>query len=384
MRNVRKRQPGHTRPNAMLSRLPGKTDLAVAALSALLVPPSRLWALGRRLKAKLHAMGLCPTCRPKALAVGVGGMAAESRGRVLLTSWLLGWARARNVAVAVAASPGDGRPPVVPYQLTPGDDCDVTGIEAALIVGYAPDTRLILDTDPIRAARTAERTFAPKMLVLQDALADPRLKKDIELAILTADDLGAGWDRVFPAGHWRRDASTLAQADAFCVFAGPLAQHAALEAAKKRLAPFDKPVFGLSFDIWRWHGPEKAVAGEELAGAPYVAVLAESDRELLPEMLRRQIGVAPRIIFFVHDRHRFSHQDFENLRADAARFKARNILTAPRLALKLAQHGGVLDGYAMWTYDPEVVFGPSLTDGTPFLTWWEKAFEQAARKRNTP
>lgn len=382
MRNVRRRPPLRVRLAGLLPKFPCKAALIRIATAALLVPPSRLLARIRRLKDKLHAMGLCRTCRPETFSVGVGGMSAECRGRVLLTSWLLGWARANGVAAAVAAPPGDGHPPVMPYQVTPGEDCEATGIETALLVGYVPDAPLILDADSIRAAKTAVRAFAPDMLVFQDALADPRLALDLRLAILTADDLGHGWDKVFPAGSWRRDASALARADAFCVYAGPLTLPTVMTAAQRRLAPFGKPVFGLTFDIWRWRGPEGEVSGEALAGSPYVAVLAESDREVLPEMLRRHIGVSPRLVFFVHDRHRFTCQDFENLRADAERLKARNILTSPRLALKLALAGDLLDGHAVWTYDPEVRFGPSLFTDVPFLSWWEAAF--AAGKHPTP
>lgn len=383
MRNVRKRPTSGERLEALLSRLPGKAALTELAKSTLLVPPARLLTLYRHLRDRLHALGLCRTFHPDTVAVGVGGMAAESRGRVLLTSWLLGWAKARGVTAAVAAPPGEGHPPVMPYQVTPGDALEITGIETALLASYVPDVPLVIDASPIRGARTAMRAFAPDLLVLEDALADPRLAVGITLAILSPDDLGPGWNQMFPAGHWRRDISALARADAFCIFAAPHLQATAMAMAQKRLGTFGKPVFGLSFTIWRWHGPEGPVPREALAGEPYIAVLGESDRDMLPEMLRRQMGASPRMVFFVHDRHRFTLQDYESLRADALRLKTKNILTSPRLAIKLAQAEEALDGFAVWTYDPEVVFGPSLFTDVPFLSWWEAAYA-AAGKKHTP
>ncbi len=380
----RRRPEGRNRPSAFFATRFGPKELARRLLVALMLPVSRLYALSRRLQLRLYALGLCRTCRPRAVVVGVGGMSAESRGRVLLTSWLLGWARAQQVEAAVVAPLGEGRPPFLPHQVAPGGDPDDSGIEAALLASYAPDVRCLVDADPIRAAVAAMREFSPHMLVLQDALGDPRLGRDADLAILTAEDLGAGWDRVFPAGAWRRDASALAGAAAYCVFAGSANLEAALQAADNRLGHRGKPIFSLSFDIWRWRGQGGSVAARELADSPYVAVLGESDRDLLPPMLRDHIGVAPRMIFYVHDRHRFTRQDFESLRADAVRLKARNILTSPRFELKLRQGGDALAGQAVWTYDPEVVFGPSLHTDVPFLTWWESVFLAAARGRLKP
>lgn len=353
-------------------------------LRALLIPPSRLVACGQRLRARAHAMGLCRTCRPAVATVGVGGMSPDCRGRVLLTSWLLGWGKAMNVTTAVSAPRGDGQPPVLPFQVTPGGDPDALGVEATLLSSYDPAVRCVIDTDPVRAATTAVRAFAPDLLVVQDAFGDARVAKDIDLALLTPDDLGPGWNRVFPAGTWRRDATALAGASAFLVFAGPLSLDAAMAAAAKRLAGYGKPIFSLTFSIWRWRGPDGAGTAATLAEAPYIAVLGESDRDILPELLRRQLGASPRMAFFVHDRHRFTRQDFEHLRADAARLRVRNILTSPRLALKLAQAEGALDGHAVWTYDPEVVFGPSCNTDVSFLAWWEEAFLAAMQERRRP
>ena len=101
-------------------------------------------------------------------------------------------------------------------------------------------------------------------------------------------------------------------------------------------------------------------------------------------MLRQQLGTAPRLAFFVHERHRFTRQDFEHLYADATRLRVPNILTSPRLALKLRSGGDTLAGLSVWTYDPEVLFGPSLLTAVPFLAWWEAAFAAVTEGRQVP
>ncbi len=384
MRRTRRNKEGRSRPSVFLPARPALTDLGRKALGLALLVPAGLHALWRRLETRLRAWGLGGSFRPEAVTVGVGGMGPESRGRVLLTAWLLGWARARGVSAAVTAPLCGGKPPARPFQVSPDGDPGHSGIDTALLARYTPWCRILIDSDPGRAARFAMRAFAPNLLVADDVLADPRLGRDLELAVLTADDLGPGFGRMFPAGRWRRDVSALSRATAFCVFDGPLTLEATMAAAGRRLAGYGKPVFGLTFRIWRWRGPGGADASEALAGEPYIAVLGESDREMLPELLRRELGLSPRLSFFVHDRHRFTRQDFENLRADADRLRVRNILTSPRLAIKLRQAGGALDDCAVWTYDPEVVFGPTINADGPFLSWWEAAYDAAARGRQTP
>lgn len=382
-RRTRRRRDKPSRPSSLSSARPAPGELGRRLLSLLLAVPAWFFALYRRLEAKCFALGLAKVCRPAAATVAVGGMSPDCRGRVMLTSWLLGWAAARGVSAAVAGPVGDGCPPVRPFQVMPGTSPDEAGVESALLARYAPSGRFLIDADPRNAATSAVRAFGPDMLVLQDALGEPRLRRDMELAILTPDDLGAGFGRVFPAGAWRRGADVLSRADAFCVHAGPLTLDAAMAAAERRLAVYGKPVFGMTFAIWRWRGPDGPAEASALAGKPYVTVLGESDRDSLPELFRRDLEASPRMAFYVHDRHRFTRQDFEHLRADAVRLRASVIVTSPRFDLKLRQGAEYLDGLTVWTYDPEVVFGPTLFTDQPFLAWWEDRFGAILHNRLT-
>ncbi|MHC1791335.1 tetraacyldisaccharide 4'-kinase [Solidesulfovibrio sp.] len=382
-RRTSRRRERPSRPSPVPSGSRPPRELGRRLLAAALVLPAGLYSLYRRIEAKFFSLGLGRVCRPAAATAVVGGMSPDCRGRVLLTAWLLGWANARGVGAAVAGPVGDGHPPALPFQVMPGANPNEAGIEAALLARYAPSGRFLVDPDLRRAAVSAVRAFGPRLLVLQDALGEPRLRRDVELAILTLDDLGPGWNRVFPAGSWRRGARVLAQASAFCIHAGPLTLEAAMQAAAKRLAVYGKPVFGMTFDIWRWRGPDGPAGAAALAGRPYITVLGESDRDSLPQMIGSQLGAAPRMAFFVHDRHRFTRQDFEQLQADAVRLRAEVVITSPRFALKLRQGGPRLDGLPVWTYDPEVVFGPTLFTDQPFLAWWEDHFGAILEKRLT-
>lgn len=369
------------RPSVFLPSLPSADELARRLGRGLLVPPAVGYALWRRLDRLLHTRGLRCTCRPGPPTVAVGGMSPDSRGRVLLTSWLLGWAAARGLRAAVTVPPGEAPAPEAPLHVAPDADPQETGIEAALLARYCSQCHILVSADPIQAARTAVTACDPDLLVLQDAVTDYRVARDMNLVLLTPEDLGPGWNRPVPAGVWRGDATTLDRATAFCVFAGADRLEAALQAASRRLKAFARPIFGMTFGIWRFRGPSGAAAAEDLAGEPYIAVLGESDRDVLPDMLRRLLGLPPRMVFYIHDRHRFTLQDFEHLRADALRLRTAHVLTSPRLEMKLRAGGEALSGLSVWTYDPEVQFGPNLASGEAFLPWWEITFGAAPGQR---
>lgn len=284
MKRARRRREGRKRPSAFFSDLPSLDALARTAGRRLLVPPSRAYGLIRRLDALLYDRGLRRRFHPEVPTVAVGGMTADCRGRVLLTSWLLGWAASRGVATAVICPRREAGSPELPLAVRPGQDPWECGLEAALLGRYTPDGHILVDADPVRAAKAAVSRFRPELLVLQDGLTECRLGRDISLAILEVRDLGPDWDRPLPAGPWRGDVSFLARATAFCVYAGPLGLPAALLAADKRLSAFGRPVFGMTFDIWRFRGPAGPVAASAIAAEPYIAVLGESDREILPEL----------------------------------------------------------------------------------------------------
>jgi len=369
------------RPSIFLPSLPSADELARRLGRGLLVPPAVGYALWRRLDRLLHTRGLRCTCRPGPPTVAVGGMSPDSRGRVLLTSWLLGWAAARGLRAAVTVPPGEAPAPEAPLHVAPDADPQETGIEAALLARYCSQCRILVSADPILAARTAVTACDPDLLILQDAVTDYRVARDLNLFLLTPEDLGSGWNRPVPAGVWRGDATTLDRATAFCVFAGADRLEAVMQAASRRLKAFERPIFGMTFGIWRFRGPSGAAAAEDLAGEPYIAVLGESDRDVLPDMLRRLLGLPPRMVFYIHDRHRFTLQDFEHLRADALRLRTAHVLTSPRLELKLRAGGEALSGLSVWTYDPEVQFGPNLASGEAFLPWWETTFDAARGQR---
>jgi tetraacyldisaccharide 4'-kinase len=88
---------------------------------------------------------------------------------------------------------------------------------------------------------------------------------------------------------------------------------------------------------------------------------------------------APRLSVIFPDGHRFTVQELRQVLHDATRLKCPRVVCPPVTAIRLASRLAALDGgetVTLWTYDPDVVFGPSLPQGECFRDWWQAAWER--------
>jgi tetraacyldisaccharide 4'-kinase len=344
-------------------------------LSTLLVPPARLYGLGMRLSRRLAS-----PYAPGIPCVGVGGMRPGLPGAVLVTSWLLGWADHHGLRTAVTVSPLRGGRDAQTLRATPGADPGVIDAQAIALSMYAPRAAVLSDPDPRRAAESAMGAFRPDLLVAHDGLSRPSPARDVQIIILGQDDLTTGFGRPIPAGRWREDASALRRADMFVVYMPPgrFAEQAGL--IEKRLGRYARPVTSVSPRAWRLRQAAGRETARDFGGEPYLLVTTESERRTTPEALSALLP-APRLSVIFPDGHRFTVQDLRQVLADATRLKCLRVVcppvTAIRLASRLSALGGA-DPVSLWTYDPDVVFGPSLSSGDVFRDWWQASWERLA------
>jgi tetraacyldisaccharide 4'-kinase len=345
-------------------------------LGPLLAPPAALASLSRRVRASLYAMGLLPSWRPPVPSVCVGGADPAARGKVMLTAWLMGWARARGIVPAAVVSTGEAAPQPGPLSVTLATDVRQCGTEAALLIRYRPGETVLADEDPVRAAKSAVKNVSPGLLVLQGHFSSLACRRDLDIALLTPHDLDRGWNRVFPAGTWRESARALARASAFVLGIWPdeLSQRRAL--AERRLAGFGKPVFTLHPSIWRLRASTGETAAD-LGGEPYLLVAAQSNQDVAARAAQAFLGMPPRLRVTFPDSHRFTRQDQEQIAAETGRIRVQHALATPDAALRL----GALPGVRLWTYDPDVVLGPCLLSGREFTPWWEESFAALSAER---
>lgn len=345
-------------------------------LRPLLAPPAALNSLSRRVRASLYARGLLPSWRPPVPTVCVGGADPAARGKVMLTAWLMGWARARGIVPAAVVSPGDGAAASGPLSVTLATGARECGTEAALLVRYRPGEAVLAGEDPVRAGKSAVKNVSPGLLILQGHFSSLACRRDLDIVLLSPHDLDKGWNRTFPAGSWREGAVALSRASAFVlgVWPGELPQRRTL--AERRLAGFNKPIFTLHPSIWRL----RSLTGEtaaDLDGEPYLLVAAQSNQDVAARAAQAFLGMPPRLRITFPDSHRFTRQDQEQIAADAKRIRVPHVLATPDAAFLL----GALPGVALWTYDPDVNLGLCLVSGREFTPWWEESFAAVSAGR---
>jgi tetraacyldisaccharide 4'-kinase len=85
------------------------------------------------------------------------------------------------------------------------------------------------------------------LFILDDCFQHLALGRHLDLVLLTPEDLGRDWDRVFPVGRWRESRRALARASAFLVKAPAAEFAAARERIEARLGAYGRPVF--QFDL---------------------------------------------------------------------------------------------------------------------------------------
>jgi tetraacyldisaccharide 4'-kinase len=356
-------------------------DIVRSLISTLLVPPARLYGLGVRLSRRLAA-----THVPDIPCVGVGGMRRGIPGTVLLTSWLLGFAEHHGLRAAVAVSPLRGGRDGQTLRATPDADPDVIDAQAVALSMYAPQAAVLFDPSPARAARSAKGAFRPDILIAHDILAFPALAATPQIVVLGQDDLAAGFGRPIPAGRWREDASALRRADIFAVYMPAqrfTEQHGLIE---KRLSRYGKPVVSLCPRAWRLRQTAGRQTAADLGGEPYLLVTSESERRTTPWALSALLP-PPRLSVIFPDGHRFTVQDLRQVLADASRLKCPHVVCPPVTAIRLAPRLAALDekrAVTLWTYDPDVIFGPSLAEGDSFRDWWIEAWSRIVGQTPSP
>jgi len=340
-------------------------------LRPFLAPPAALRALAMRLRAGMFARGLAPSWNSPVPTVGVGSMDSLVRGKVMVSAWLAGWARAKGIEPALITGLRGAAPETEPLRVdasTPVREC---GVEAALLARYRPGVPILADRDPVRAGKSLmkNKDSRPGLLILHDHFSSLRVRRGADILLLGALDLDKGWNRCFPAGAWREGVRALERASAFVLTLRPEELTLRGKLVERRLGRYGKPVFTIHPRIWRLKDSQGNPA-PDLGGEPYLLVAAESNQDMAAKAAQEFLKLPPRLRLIFPDSHRFTSEDIKQIAADAERMRAPHVLATPEAALIL----GDVPGRTLWTYDPDVVLGPCTATGVTFAAWWESAW----------
>ena len=294
---------------------PGAIALALAPLAALYG-----WA------AKARFAGARPY-RPRLPVVCVGNLTAGGTGKTPLTLHLCEHLRAAG-RKPVVLTRGYGGLETGPHWIVEGDDSQAVGAEALLLARTGPN---MFARDRAAGARAIEAAIdagavAADMIVMDDGLQNPRLAKDLTLAVVDGRR-GLGNGRVIPAGPLRAPlAFQLGLVDAIVVnapAAGATAGATSNAVADRLRQRFDGPVLRCSTVVTgdtTWLERQRLVAWAGI-GAPHRFF----------DMLRAHGAEVVEAVAF-GDHQRLAETDAQRLLALAAQHNAILVSTAKDMA----------------------------------------------------
>ena len=142
----------------------------------------------------------------------MGNISWGGTGKTPVVGWLLGWAAQKKLKAVVLSRGYKGKPPALPFLVEACGSPLESGDEPLMLAKLFPGASVLVDPVRSRAVRFAEKTLSPGLFVLDDGFQHLGVSRDLNILLLTPDDLGAGWNRVIPGGTWRENSGALADA----------------------------------------------------------------------------------------------------------------------------------------------------------------------------
>ena len=362
-------------------RQPG-ADMTPQALQTLLRPVLIPFGVGygALMKARrfLWEKGLFKDFTPAYPCVAVGNIAWGGSGKTPLVDWLLSRTAKQGLEAVVLTRGYGAHPPVLPFPVSPASTAEEAGDEPLMLRLRHPAAAILVDPVRARAARLAEQTLNPDLLVLDDGFQHLAVRRHLNLVLLRPEDLREEWNRVLPAGSWREPAEALHRADAFLIKIPPSHLPGLLPDIRRRLEPYGKPVFTffLRPGILRRVNTGGTSAALPPSG-PYALLSGVGNPKQVKTTFAKFMGYPPAVHCIFPDHHAYTAED-------ASRLTDLHlpILCTSKDAVKLRGMGIP----SLWELPVTATFGPALWTRLPFAQWWDKWFAEAheALAQKTP
>ena len=289
-----------------------------------------------------------------------------------MVEYLLEKSAEKGIKTAVLTRGYKSSPPALPFLVHPDSDPKIAGDEPLLLAQKHPETSVLVDPKRSRAAEWAEKNIAPQLFLLDDGMQHLAIERDLNIVLLSPNDLQNGWNRVIPAGTWREDKTALGRADAFCMKADTAALPDIIPMAKKRLKELNCPLF--FFDLHPTgltrltpYGEQQTGTVPDLGGSPYVLLCATGNPDHVQQTAKTLLGDDPADCLIMQDHHQYTEAD-----ADMARQKRLPIICTGKDAVKLRSLLPRFENLPLWVLNVRATFSVSLFTDITFDTWCEK------------
>lgn len=334
------------------------------------------------LRAAAYARGVFPAWRPPQPCVSVGNIRWGGTGKTPVCSWLLDWAAERNKQCVLLTRGYRAHPPRLPFFIEPDASPHEAGDEPLLLARANPAARIVVDPQRVRAGKWAVATWQPDLFVLDDGFQHMAVARDVNLALLTLQDLDTDWNRVVPSGPWREGASALTRADAYLIKLPDLGMVNAdlREQIGRRLGTYQKPTFffaPLPLHLTNIRTGERRDALPSQAEGRYALFSGVADPLSVEHTASGFLGRKPVRFDAFADHHSFSSADVARLAQKAMASNTDHLVCTAKDAVKVRDVLPRGQEPHWWSLDMSVHFAPFTTGAPRFEDWLEHRLASA-------
>ncbi|MCU0453093.1 MAG: tetraacyldisaccharide 4'-kinase [Bacteroidetes bacterium] len=288
--------------------------------------------------------GWLPVARAAVPVISVGNLAAGGTGKTPFVEWTARFLRQQGVKVGIL-SRGYGRATTGFRVVLAGATLDVdpvsVGDEPAQLAGTfaeeasaGPSVVIAVDEDRVRGAERLVRDHSVDVIVLDDGFQHRRLARDLDIVLLTADELMRG-DALLPAGNRRESMRALRRAGALVVTRCATAE--VFDAARRRIDGTAAPLFGVRTEVHaiRRAAPPAVCELGKLAREKALLVSGIGDPGSF-ESTVRGLGVAIAGHERFGDHHHYDDRDIDRVEAAFASRGASVVLTTQKDLVRMS------------------------------------------------
>ncbi len=277
--------------------------------------------------------------------ISVGNISMGGTGKTPVCALLAEYFSAEGRKPVILTRGYKSRPKALPHLVDVRDNPVECGDEPLLLARMLINkAKVVVDPRRVRAARWAMTNLDPGLFILDDGFQHVGIKRTTDLVLLTAHDLEAGWNRVFPAGCWREGEQALQRADIFLINIWGRDIRDMQYLVNRQPVLSRQMVFFMDIQV---QGLRAVHCGEQVQSIdqrPYILATGVANHNKVVSSVHRFLGYSPHSHLPFPDHHDFGPESVKAIMALARESGAQDIICTSKDAVKL----GPVPGFRVW------------------------------------
>ena len=340
-------------------------------LRPVLIPFSWGYSSFMRIRRWKYESGILKSWDPPVYCISIGNLVLGGTGKTSLCVWFLNWLRKKGFKPVLLTRGYGAKPFNLPFLVNKDSDVNQSGDEPLMVALKCPsDVYVVVDPNRVRGGKWAIENLRPDVFVLDDGFQHLRIKRDLDIILLSKRDLNKREDCVLPAGTRRERWDTLKKADVFLINLYPDEFLCFKKMLNSFYSYFNIPVFSFYLtipsliQITYW----KSFSLSCFKGQKYILISGLADPQKFETTAKKFLG--PRCVrhFVFPDHHNFTLKDWQKVKRYALKNRCELIICSLKDGVKLKN---IADD-SLFALDFDIKFGPFIGTDLSFSKWLEK------------